>query len=311
MTWPSVSLIIPTYDRPTVLRASLHAIAGLEYPSDRWEVIVVDDGSSNPVGEAVAPFRQRLSLTLVRQANQGPATARNTGAQEADGTLLAFTDDDCRPMPSWLRCLVEAHQSAPGAMVGGRTVNALSENPYSTVSELLVQFLRRRHQSQPHRDAFFASNNLLVPADRFRELEGFDTGFPLAAGEDRDFCLRWAKQEWPSTYAPDAVLRHAHSLTLKGFVRQHFTYGRGAFHVHRKHAARQQSAQRSFSFYRDLITYPLDEDTMLRSGGNVLLMAGAQAATAAGYAIEATRHNAFSVLNAGPITDQESWRTRK
>jgi len=311
MAWPSVSLIIPTYDRSAALRASLQAIAGLEYPSDRWEVIVVDDGSSDPVDEAVAPFRQRLSLTLVRQVNQGPATARNTGVQEADGTLLAFTDDDCRPMPSWLRRLVETHQSAPGAMVGGRTVNAFPGNPYSTVSELLVQFLRRRHQSQAHRGAFFASNNLLVPADRFRELGGFDTEFPLAAGEDRDFCLRWAKQEWPSTYAPNAVLRHAHALTLKGFLRQHYTYGRGAFHIHRKHAAGQYSAQRSLSFYRDLITHPLDQVTGLRSGGYVLLMGGAQAATAVGYVIEATRHNAPSVPNAGHLTGQDSRSTRK
>jgi GT2 family glycosyltransferase len=172
-------------------------------------------------------------------------------------------------------------------MVGGRTVNALPENPYSTVSELLVQFLRRRHLSQAHRDAFFASNNLLVPADRFRELEGFDTGFSLAAGEDRDFCLRWTKRGWPSTYTSDAVLHHAHPLTLTGFLRQHYTYGRGAFHIHRKHTAGQHSTGRPLSFYRDLMTHPLRQHSTLRGGGYALLMALAQAATVAGYGTEA------------------------
>ena len=291
MARPSVSLIIPTYDRPAALRTSLRAVANLEYPSGRWKVIVVDDGSPEPVDEVVSPFRDRHALTLARQSNQGPAAARNAGARCAEGTLLAFTDDDCCPSPSWLRRLVDAHQSNPGSMVGGRTLNALPENPYSTVSELLVQFLRRHHQSKAQRGVFFASNNLLVPADRFRELGGFDARFPLAAGEDRDFCLRWAKRGWATAFAADAVVHHAHSLTFFQFLRQHYTYGRGAFHVHRKHASGKYSPQRSLSFYRDLMTYPLDQHSLFNGARYVLLMGLAQGATAVGYATEAVRHS--------------------
>ena len=74
----------------------------LGYPQDRFEVIVVDDGSEPPMDSVVSFFRDRLELVLLSQANSGPAAARNTGAAQAKGKFLAFTDDDCTPAPDWL-----------------------------------------------------------------------------------------------------------------------------------------------------------------------------------------------------------------
>src|SRR5687767_5128657 len=102
------SIIIPTYARPKQLAVCLEAIARLNYPRDRFEVIVVDDGSESPPEHVVKSFSERLSLTLLAQPNSGPASARNTGAWEAKGEFLAFVDDDCAPDAGWLRGL-EAH----------------------------------------------------------------------------------------------------------------------------------------------------------------------------------------------------------
>ncbi len=87
--FPSFSVIIPTYQRPEQLGTCLSALTELDYPSDRFEIIVVDDGSPVSPEPVVASFRDRLNLTLLTQPNSGPASARNTGAAHAKGEFLA------------------------------------------------------------------------------------------------------------------------------------------------------------------------------------------------------------------------------
>jgi glycosyltransferase involved in cell wall biosynthesis len=89
---PFISIIVPTYNRPAQLKTCLESIASLDYPADRFEVIVVDDGGETPLERVVSPFRVKIDLTLLSQPNSGPAVARNSGALRAKGKLLVFTD---------------------------------------------------------------------------------------------------------------------------------------------------------------------------------------------------------------------------
>src|SRR5438552_18931735 len=100
---PRFSIIVPTYKRPAQLAACLQAIARLDYPRDGFEVIVVNDGSQAPPQALIASFKDRLDMTLLKQAHAGPGAARNTVAAKARGKSIAFTDDDCLPGPDWLR----------------------------------------------------------------------------------------------------------------------------------------------------------------------------------------------------------------
>ena len=130
---PFFSVVIPTYNRPERLANCLEAISQLDYPRDRFEVIVVDDGSKIPLDSVVEPLQQKipeLQLKLIRQENAGPAAARNRGAAEAQGEFLAFTDDDCQPTTDWLIHFAAGFETAPEAMLGGKTINALSQNPF-------------------------------------------------------------------------------------------------------------------------------------------------------------------------------------
>src|SRR5205085_2187047 len=102
---PFFSIIIPTYARLERLAICLGALARLEYPRDRFEVIVVDDGSDRSPESVISNFRDRFNIILLKQSHAGPATARNAGARKAKGDLLAFTDDDCEPASDWLRAL--------------------------------------------------------------------------------------------------------------------------------------------------------------------------------------------------------------
>lgn len=248
------SIIIPSYNRPVRLAACLEALGRLEYPTERFEVIVVDDGSAPPLSASAAPF----NLTVMRQENSGPAAARNAGAARARGTFLGFTDDDCAPAPDWLSKLVPALRSESACMVGGRTVNALTTNPYAEASQNLVSYLYRYFDAHPSRERFFTSNNLAVPASEFWSIGGFDTSFRQAAGEDRWLGVEWRRRSWPMRYLPDAVVMHSHDLNLRSFWRQHVTYGRAALRFRR---LRARSGLRRLppepgTFYFGLLRYP-------------------------------------------------------
>ena len=280
----SISLIVPTYNRPGPLRDTLTALVALDYPHDQLEVILVDDGSSRPLDDIVAPFQEQAPIRLLRQANAGPAAARNAGAERATGTLLVFTDDDCRPTPSWLHGLADAHRRQPDALLGGLTLNALPNNPFSTASQLLIDYLYEYFAPESDRPPLVASNNLALPADGFRALGGFDEDFPLAAGEDRDLCARWHEAGRPFAHAPDAILHHAHALTLKSFWRQHANYGRGARHYHSLRPTQTGLDPEPLAFYTNLIRYPLRRVSGPRAWPLVGLMAVSQLANALGYA---------------------------
>ncbi len=138
---PFVSVIVPTYDRPRQLARCLRSLSSLDYPSDRFEVIVVDDGSESPPEDIVADAPGQLDTTLLSPPHAGPASARNYGAAHARGEYLAFTDDDCVPTPSWLRAIAVRFAATPGDAIGGRTLNGLPKNLYATASQALTDYL--------------------------------------------------------------------------------------------------------------------------------------------------------------------------
>lgn len=255
------SIIIPTYNRPERLAICLESISDVDYWRDRFEIIVVDDGSQTPIEPVVAPFRDQLNLTLITQVNAGPATARNTGAARAKGNFLVFTDDDCTLATDYLKNLEVHFSKTPDYLIGGRTLNALENNLYSTASQVLIDYLYKYYNSGSRELNFFASNNFAMPAKRFHALGGFDTTFPLAAGEDREFCDRWLQNGYKMTYAPNVQIYHAHKLTLAKFWRQHFNYGRGAFCFHKARSRRKSEPVKvePLSFYFNLLIYPLTQ----------------------------------------------------
>lgn len=279
------SIVIPTYNRTERLLNCLTAIAQLDYPRDRFEVVVVDDGSNPPMAPTVATFHDRLNLTLIQQTNAGPATARNTGAAQAQGQYLVFTDDDCTPLPNWLQVLESHFTAHPDSIVGGRTLNALPDNLHSTASQLLIDYLYDYYNANPQQATFFASNNFALPAEVFRQVGSFDTTFPLAAGEDRELCDRLLHYGHPLRYAAEAQIYHAHDLTLQKFWRQHFNYGRGAFHFHQVRSRRLANKIKvePWSFYSSLLTYPFSRTGPQPGFQIAALFALSQVANVAGF----------------------------
>ena len=254
---PSFSIVIPTYNRPQRLEACLKSVTRLNYDRDRFEVIVVDDGSKKPAEAVVDPFRKMLNLKLLSQSNAGPAAARNTGVQHAAGEFIAFTDDDCMPARDWLRELAGNFAHLNKTAIGGKIVNSFTRNCYSVASQLHVDYLYGYYNGDPAKARFFSTANFALPTWLFREIGGFDTSF--VTGEDREFCERLRDRGNLMLYLPEAVVYHANFLTLNYFMRQHFNYGRGAFRFRSRQAQHRQQIMvlEKISFYFEMLRYPL------------------------------------------------------
>ena len=288
--WPSFSVIVPTYSRPHALDLCLESLTRLRYPREKFEVIVVDDGSPQLPDQLVRRYRDRMSveLTTTCRRKAGPGTARNIGAAQAEGEFLAFTDDDCRIDSNWLEHFARRFLDDPEQMLGGNTVCALPSNPYSTASQLLISYFYVYHRRRDFRGcSFFTSNNFAIPAIGVRKVGGF-VPFPLAAAEDREFCERWQHFGLPMTYVPEAVVYHAHALNLLSFCELHFRYGRGAcwFHHFTAKRGRRRIRLEPASFYRQLLTHAWKVEAGRRAVVFSTLVALSQVIHTAGFLIE-------------------------
>lgn len=291
------SVIVPTYDRPRHLEECLKALASLDYPCSRFEVIVVDDDSGPATEKVAISFHDQLDLKFVTQTHAGPARARNTGASLARGEMLAFTDDDCRPSTGWLQALHSNAMANPGQMIGGSVFNALHDNAYATASHILVDLVLRHCNAGLQGPTFLPSNNLAIPTGKFWETGGFDAAFNAPAGEDRDFCDRWLGQGFRMRYALDAVVFHAHDLNLRAFWRQQFNYGRGSYNYHRlRRCRRQGSFTPDLRLYLSILSYPLSAGvgTLQHRYALAALLFLSQIGVGSGFFLESFRRAAGS-----------------
>jgi len=283
------SVIVPTYRRPRDLAKLLEALAQQTFPKDRFQVIVVDDGGGILLDTIVAPFQRVLNLTLVCQENTGPAAARNHGASFAKGTFLAFTDDDCRPAPSWLQALAEVLEQYPLSLCGGRTRNALVNDPFAQATQNLADYVYREYKPAHNVGAFFLTNNLALPRKEFLKMGGFDPS--LRFGEDRELCRRWTWQRDDLVFIPNALVYHSHPLRLASFLRLHFSYGTGTAQFKKRCAQKGLKPARLSppSYYVKLLFLGLGEKKNAHGLLISVLLLLSQLCYTTGYAWEAVR----------------------
>lgn len=284
---PFLSVIIPTHNRNAQVKSCLQALAAQTYPRGRFEVVVVDDGSLDPPREIVASFYDSLNITLLVEPHGGPSAARNAGAARARGEFLAFTDDDCAPAPDWLQNMSVRLASSPTTLIGGRTINALTENIYSATSQALIDVINAHYNHDPVNPQFLASNNIAMPAAQFHAMGAFDVNFLFA--EDREFCARWLRHGYRMIYAPEVLIYHHHHLTPRRLWRQHFNYGRGAFHFHQVNLRHGSKFQFDPAFYLSIFRFPLTGSAGTHRFFMEALMFEIQMANAAGFFFQALK----------------------
>ncbi|MFM8250900.1 MAG: glycosyltransferase, partial [Planctomycetota bacterium] len=188
--------MIPTFNRTAAAVACLEALCEQTFDSQRFEIIFVDDGSPQPLDPVLTDWiktnsRRKLPrIRVIRQENAGPASARNRGVTEAVGDWIAFTDDDCLPLPNWLEALVDAAKQFPDALIAGSTFNGFTHDLFAETNQLILDLVYDYFNRDQRNAVFYASNNWLCRRESYLDLNGFDRSFRRPGGEDRDFCDR-------------------------------------------------------------------------------------------------------------------------
>lgn len=223
-----VSVIIPTYARPERLPRLLAQVLAQEAAGYSYEVIVVDDGSPEPVSPLVQELagQARVPVSCLRKENGGPAAARNFGAQAACGEYLLFVDDDTSVRPDFIRGHIETQRQYGPALVNCEAERQidLEPEPFRRWYKRQVTGWERARWANlvplaagvedvfatPHPEVTAA--NLSVRRTDFVRAGGFDTRYPFGC-EDQDFGARLGRSGIPTLLTRRTVAKHAETHT--------------------------------------------------------------------------------------------------
>ena len=216
---PRVSVVVPAYNAAETLPSCLAALANQTCPASDYELIVVDDGST----DGTADIARAAGVQVITQSNAGPAAARNRGAAAARGELLLFTDSDCAPTPGWIAALIAAFADPRVAGAKGA---------YLTHQRGIVpRFTQLEYQERYDRMAgaetidFIDTYSAAYRRDIFLANRGFDTVFPTASVEDQEFSFRLAEKGYRLAFVSEAQVDHRHNPTVRAYVRRKFLIG--------------------------------------------------------------------------------------
>jgi GT2 family glycosyltransferase len=201
-----VSVVVPTFKRPHLLRNCLNALINQQYPPHAYEILIVDDACSEETQALVEGFsglahaRKTSSCPQIRYATaaqtHGPAAARNIGWCMARGEIIAFTDDDCLPEPDWLQEGMAALKDDL-AGVSGQVIVPIPVNP--TDYEKNVSRLA---------NCEFVTANCFYRRSALEASGGFDEKFTMAWREDSDLQFKLLTLSYKLGRAPAARVIH-------------------------------------------------------------------------------------------------------
>lgn len=222
-----ISVVIPSYNRGNALSTTLAALVNQSLPSDQFEVLLVDDGSSDGTLQKVRELVLPYSLRILSQVNQGAAAARNRGAAQAQGKHLLFLDADMIASPNLLFEHLNAHAQYPEVLVLGRR----DRWPELGSPNLVERFdyapdgLDPRLERQPVTYMEAWTCNLSMSRKTWDQLGGFDETFPPGSGyEDLDLAYRAYLFGIGITFSSSALAYHNHVISLEQRCQQAFRY---------------------------------------------------------------------------------------
>lgn len=247
---PRMSVIIPTYNRAPILEETLTALRGQqEGPLPPWEVLVVDDGSTDATAQTLQRLHQSFQgrLRCFRQENKKQGAARNLAMQHAQGELFVFLGDDIVPSPGflmahWRGYCISAHQDRH-ALIGKTDWHpSISRSPFREwINQWGFQFgfaLIENPQEVPFH--FFYTSNLSFARSLYESCGGFDESFREYGWEDIELGYRFAqKGGMRLQYEPRALAYHRHYITVSSFCRRQFWVGYSAVRFAQLHSELQ------------------------------------------------------------------------
>lgn len=223
------SVVVPVHNAAKMIVGCLQALHRQSLPGHEYEVIAVDDGSSDSTRERVAEYGTKL----LTQDHQGPAVARNLGAAQAQGEIVLFTDADCVPASDWIETMLTPFSDEQ--IVGVKGVYCTHQK------ELVARFVQLEYEDKydlmrkERYIDFIDTYSAAYRKEVFNDNGGFDPAFPRASGEDVEFSYRLAERGYKMVFLPQAIVYHRHVDSLWDYLKRKFYVGYWRVLMYRKH----------------------------------------------------------------------------
>ena len=236
------SIIVATHNRAENLRTLLQSLESQDPPGSEWEVIIVDNDSSDHTKEISQTFQTKTgNFHYLVEKRRGKSHALNAGIRIAQGDLVVFTDDDCIPEVGWLRSVISEFASDPSlSVLGGRVELYCKHDRPVTLRTYRDRIL---FSSTDQLFSLVAGCNMAIRKTVFDVVGGFDPvlgpGTKMAAAEDAELLYRIFDRGFKIAYSPDVLVYHNHGRRTDAQVQalNHcYVVGRGAFYC--KHILR-------------------------------------------------------------------------
>jgi glycosyltransferase involved in cell wall biosynthesis len=237
---PIISVVICTYNRVEYLLRAIKSVLDQDYPDDQYELVVIDNASTDSTADQVRPFFEAGRLRYIHEPELGISAARNTGWREATGHYVAYLDDDAIASPGWLPAIEKAFELTPNAGVVGGRVDPIweVERPDWLDEELVLSLGVIDWGEKPKlipdlRMEWLVTANMAIPRSLIMDIGGFETrlgsvGKMQVRGEDTFFQKQVIRQGYPCYYYPDMVVKHhipASRLNKQWFRNRYYTQG--------------------------------------------------------------------------------------
>jgi glycosyltransferase involved in cell wall biosynthesis len=218
---PKVSVIIPTKNRSSLLAEAIEHIEAQTFPRDQYEVIVIDNDSSDDTRALLEQKARTYSnLRHSLQEKPGAAATRNAGLRLAKGDLVLFIDDDVQATDSLIQAHVECHHKVPNASVIGAV-----DMPWENTTDPFLRYLRDHRILNPYTPSkgpidfsYYHTCNVSTPTNVLLQVGGFNENFQMAAMEDIELGYRLQKAGSRMVFAADAKAIHYRFPGYRDFI---------------------------------------------------------------------------------------------
>jgi glucosyl-dolichyl phosphate glucuronosyltransferase len=262
------SVVICTCSRADQLTETLRSLAGMVAPATKWEVVVVDNNSTDHTRAVVADWSRRYPVPLryLFEARQGKSIAVNAGIEASAADVVAFTDDDVRVPTDWLQQILDGLNRYRCDYVGGRVIPLWERQPpswFPSTNGLLwgvVALLDYGPDPIDFGTRVPLGVNMAVRRTAFEQVGVFDTRIGRKAGTllgqaEREWCLRARAAGFVGYYLPDAVIQHlipANRLTKRYFRRWFYWRGITRAMMYAHNGLNMEHPESSSLNYRDV-----------------------------------------------------------
>ena len=213
-----ISVIIPAYNSEKTIVNTIEALIKQNYPKKNYEILVVDDGSTDATRNVVKKIKK---VRLIKQNHNGPAAARNLGAKKSRGDILLFTDADCIPDKNWIKEMTMPFKNSNIVGVSG-TYKTLNKNKF--MARFVGYEIEQRHERmKKHKFIdFIGTFSAAYRKKIFFKFGGFDTRFKTSSGEDPELSYRIDKAGLKMVFQPKAIVFHPHPDSLWKYLKQKY-----------------------------------------------------------------------------------------